>query len=321
MTEKLKGRGGSRSSANAQWYYGSGDERVRPISARELKDLADAGEITPETLVWKKGLKEWVPVRKVRGLFLAEPADAPAADDPLAELSRGTALRECPFCAELIKREARKCRFCGELLPSGIQIACPSCKEPLPPGIQSCMACGYDFGTGQRATAAQLQPTRHPSSRRPLGMHKQRIAVLSAAAGGMLGTFLPWVHAPIVGAVYGTTGLGDGWITLALFAGTLILSLLGHKQESLAGGSLWGVVIPSGIASLSGILNIVNINSSLSDAATGGLFGTALSQSVQIGVGLYLIVVAGIAVGILAFALKGRVVEGDRPTVGGAGNA
>jgi hypothetical protein len=32
-------------------------------------------------------------------------------------------------------------------------------------------------------------------------MHKQRSAILLASAAGVLGTFLPWVNLPIVGAM------------------------------------------------------------------------------------------------------------------------
>lgn len=55
-------------------------------------------------------------------------------------------------------------------------------------------------------------------------MNKQRLAILILAGLGALATFMPWVKAPIVGTINGTKG--DGWITLALFAVPLVISLL-----------------------------------------------------------------------------------------------
>ena len=40
----------------AQFYYTDGKERFGPFSIEELKDK----ELTPQTLVWKEGLPDWV---------------------------------------------------------------------------------------------------------------------------------------------------------------------------------------------------------------------------------------------------------------------
>lgn len=82
MTNEPQDSGTTGGKRQAAWYYNRGDERVGPISSRELKSLADFGDMTPETLIWREGLKEWVPAKKVKGLFAA-------GSDVLSALERG----------------------------------------------------------------------------------------------------------------------------------------------------------------------------------------------------------------------------------------
>jgi hypothetical protein len=50
-------------------------------------------------------------------------------------------------------------------------------------------------------------------------MHRQRIIIMVAGAAAMLGVLLPWMNAPLVGALPGTSAAhGLGWIALALAA-------------------------------------------------------------------------------------------------------
>ena len=56
--------------------------------------------------------------------------------------------KKCPYCAELVKREANVCKHCGR----GVQeIQCPKCKASLfraegPVGaLSSCSQCGTQF--------------------------------------------------------------------------------------------------------------------------------------------------------------------------------
>lgn len=65
-----------------QWYYARGDQQCGPVSSSELKRLAEQGQLPPETLVWREGMKEWIPARSVRGLFEGEAALAKASPLP-----------------------------------------------------------------------------------------------------------------------------------------------------------------------------------------------------------------------------------------------
>lgn len=134
-------------------------------------------------------------------------------------------------------------------------------------------------------------------------MNKQKLSILIASGLGALATFMPWVKAPIVGTISGTKG--DGWMTLALFAVSIVLSLLGDKTKKIEGGKLYGTIIPPIIAALIGIWKIIDFNSKMGDVGDNP-FAQALGASVSIEFGLYLVVLAGIAVPALAFLIKDK---------------
>ena len=139
-------------------------------------------------------------------------------------------------------------------------------------------------------------------------MNKQRLAILIVAGLGALATFMPWVKAPYVGTINGTKG--DGWITLVLFAVPLVMSLLNDKTKALKGGLLYGAIIPSVVAGAIGVWKIIDFNSKMSDIG-GGAFAKALGATVSIEFGLYLVVLAGIALPIFAFLIKDKEVVSE----------
>jgi hypothetical protein len=60
------------------WYYASGGQQRGPVKTAQLKQLATAGELKPEDLVWCDGMPNWAPAGTVKGLL---PADASRASD------------------------------------------------------------------------------------------------------------------------------------------------------------------------------------------------------------------------------------------------
>jgi hypothetical protein len=48
-----------------QWFYARNDQQLGPVSPSDLQQLAQAGTILPETLVWKEGMESWQPFRTV----------------------------------------------------------------------------------------------------------------------------------------------------------------------------------------------------------------------------------------------------------------
>ncbi|UUO09076.1 DUF4339 domain-containing protein [Blastopirellula sp. J2-11] len=69
-------------STNTEWYFQQDGVRRGPVTSRQLRDLAQSGKITRETLVFREGMKKWAKAQRVAGLF---PADKLAAADSTIE--------------------------------------------------------------------------------------------------------------------------------------------------------------------------------------------------------------------------------------------
>lgn len=55
--------------AEVQWYYARNDQQYGPVTASELRQLADAGRLTPDDLLWREGMDAWTTAINLRGLF------------------------------------------------------------------------------------------------------------------------------------------------------------------------------------------------------------------------------------------------------------
>jgi len=52
-----------------EWHYTKNGQRFGPVSGQQLKELAAKGQLGPNDLVWKEGMKQWLPASKVKGLL------------------------------------------------------------------------------------------------------------------------------------------------------------------------------------------------------------------------------------------------------------
>lgn len=66
--------------SDAVWFYAQGDEEHGPVTAVQLRALAEQGSLRPSDLVWKEGMEEWKPANGVRGLFAPEGSGSTPAD-------------------------------------------------------------------------------------------------------------------------------------------------------------------------------------------------------------------------------------------------
>ena len=61
-----------------QWFYGIATNKVGPMPALQLQQLARTGQIGPQTLVWSEGMPQWVPAGSMP-LTTMSPASLTAA--------------------------------------------------------------------------------------------------------------------------------------------------------------------------------------------------------------------------------------------------
>ena len=66
------------------WFYSIGTNQTGPVTWETLQELARGGQVSPQTLIWKEGMPEWMPAGTLPGMF----ADGSAA--PAAQLSYAT---------------------------------------------------------------------------------------------------------------------------------------------------------------------------------------------------------------------------------------
>ncbi len=72
--------------AEVQWYYARNDEQFGPVSASELKQLADAGRLSPDDLLWREGMDAWTTAVNLRGLFVDDSSSSSAGAGAAATL-------------------------------------------------------------------------------------------------------------------------------------------------------------------------------------------------------------------------------------------
>src|SRR4051794_24897132 len=71
------------------WYYAKDGQQYGPVPAQQLKQMAGAGQLQPDDLVFQEGGTQWVAASTVKGLFAGAPAPAPAPSPIARAPSRG----------------------------------------------------------------------------------------------------------------------------------------------------------------------------------------------------------------------------------------
>jgi uncharacterized RDD family membrane protein YckC len=91
------------------WHYAENGRQVGPVTEDQLLQLAHAGAVAPDTLIWRAGMPEWKPFREV----------GPGAPPPLKPAFAATQ-RSCNSCGRLFAA--------GDLAMFGETAICTDCK-------------------------------------------------------------------------------------------------------------------------------------------------------------------------------------------------
>ena len=67
-----------------EWFYEVDGVRKGPLQPGELKSLADAGTIKPDTPVWREGMSQPAAAKAIRGLFANTAPTASVSPPPAA---------------------------------------------------------------------------------------------------------------------------------------------------------------------------------------------------------------------------------------------
>jgi hypothetical protein len=80
------------------WHYVEDGQKAGPVTEEQLEQLFQNGKITPDTLVWRDGLPDWVPYRQA----MSKPAAPPVSQPPLAGVvtSPGANQAVCAECGQ-----------------------------------------------------------------------------------------------------------------------------------------------------------------------------------------------------------------------------
>lgn len=69
---------------SSAWYYAIQAQKAGPVSWEEIERLERAGDVSPATLVWRKGMTDWRPLREVSPTKTSAPEPPPLKSPPVA---------------------------------------------------------------------------------------------------------------------------------------------------------------------------------------------------------------------------------------------
>lgn len=83
-----------------KWYYAKGGSQQGPVSTEDLQAKVSAGELAASDLVWRDGMKDWLPVTQVGDFANYLPgAASPGAAARQAPASGDSPVAETPYQA------------------------------------------------------------------------------------------------------------------------------------------------------------------------------------------------------------------------------
>lgn len=96
------------------WYWSQRGATLGPVEFAEIRRLAAAGSIAPDTWLFDPAQQSWVAASSITGLFAASaPPQTPAAERPASVVY-------CRFCGATNSPFAERCASCGREAEGGV---------------------------------------------------------------------------------------------------------------------------------------------------------------------------------------------------------
>ena len=99
------------------WYYAAGGRQQGPVDDAQLDAMLQSGQINQDTLIWRDGMANWLPLRQARPSADAPPFVAPTPD---AGASAGVDEIVCAECGKLFTKD--------NAIQYGTAWVCAACK-------------------------------------------------------------------------------------------------------------------------------------------------------------------------------------------------
>lgn len=259
-----------------------------PFTDQQMYQLAKEGKLTLKTAIRSptRTKNQWISLKQVPALVVAineGGAEAAATKQREAE-ERNRLLAEAEENARRQKEEKKAA------VKASLQAPPSPPPPPIPPSGQ--LAYASFVAPAPSVNPVQIAPAATSA------FHIQRVFVLISSLAGIAGTALPWANLPIVGSVNGLIvggQMGDGWFVIACFLPAFAICFTPPLGRRL--GQIRSIVcsIFALLGSAIGVWKIVVIfEASRSDGLENNPFADAFKISFQPGIGLYMIVAAGL---------------------------
>jgi hypothetical protein len=136
-------------------------------------------------------------------------------------------------------------------------------------------------------------------------MHKQKRVICIIAAIGILSIFMPWVSIPVIGNIFGTSK-SSAWIGAAMYGIPIAYVFMGNRKKPFTSlGSKLIAIVPGMLVSIFGLYDLIDIKHKLYGFSHRHIpFSKAIAGSISFQLGLYLFVLAGIAIAIVTLTMK-----------------
>ncbi|MFK7909262.1 MAG: GYF domain-containing protein [Akkermansiaceae bacterium] len=104
----------------AEWFYGKDNAQHGPVSELEIRNLVTSGQIDMETIVWREGMGDWIPMKDV---------------PDFQQAAGNVATTNSPYATP--QTYAGQAPYAGTIPTDGLSIAALVC------GILAVMSCMY----------------------------------------------------------------------------------------------------------------------------------------------------------------------------------